>query len=85
MEKKEIGQVVHYYDKISVAVIELSKSLAVGDKILIEGTEGPAVEQEVKSMQMEHASVQKAKAGESIGLKVEGKVHKGNKVYKIKE
>lgn len=83
MEKKQIGLVVHYYDKIGVAVIELSGDLRVGDRIAIESAEGEVVKEEVKSMQIEHESVESAGAGQSIGLKVGGKVHKGNKVYKI--
>jgi len=37
MEKKQIGKITHYFDKISVAVIELKAPLKVGDTITIEG------------------------------------------------
>jgi hypothetical protein len=36
-------------------------------------------------MQIEHASVSEAKAGDSIGLKVSEKVRRGDKVFKVLE
>lgn len=82
LEKTEVGKVSHYYDKIKVAVVDLTAELKVGDEILIEGGDSK-VRQKVTSMQVEHESIQKASAGESIGMKVEGKVRDGYKVYKI--
>jgi len=35
--KELVGKVTHYYDKIGVAVVELSSKLKVGDNISIEG------------------------------------------------
>ncbi len=84
MEKKEIGKIAHFYSKINVAVVELTDSLKVGDKISIEGQD-KAVEQTVNSMQIEHEQIQEAKAGQAIGLKVADRVHEGNKVYKVVE
>jgi putative protease len=83
-EKKEIGKVKHFFDKISVAVIELNKGLKIGDKISIEGHDN-AVEQVVDSMQVEHKPVEKAKAGESVGLKTSGVVKENDKVFKVLE
>ena len=40
------------------------------------------LEQKVDSMQIEHDSVQEAKAGDQIGVKVPGKVRKNDRVYK---
>jgi peptide subunit release factor RF-3 len=34
-------------------------------------------------MQIEHVNIQKAEAGQSIGLKVEGIVREGDTVYKM--
>jgi hypothetical protein len=39
--------------------------------------------QKVDSMQIEHANVQSAGAGQSIGLKTADKVREGDLVYKI--
>ena len=85
-EKKEelIGKITHYFGKIEVGIIELSKPLVVGDTIHIKGGETD-FEQEVKSMQIEHKDIEKAKKGDVIGFKVEDKVREGNEVYKVLE
>jgi len=82
MEKKPIGKIAHYFTKISVAVIELSDELKVGDRISIEGATSN-FEQAVNSMQIEHDNVKSATAGQSIGLKVDQRVRQGDLVFKI--
>jgi translation elongation factor EF-1alpha len=77
----EVGRVTHFFSKISVAVIELSASLAVGDTILIKGPTTD-FEQVVESMQIEHENIEKAEAGQSIGLKVAQRVRPKDTVYK---
>jgi translation elongation factor EF-1alpha len=84
MEKKPVGKIAHFYPKINVAVVELTDNLKVGDKISIEAKE-QAFEQTVDSMQIEHEQIQEAKAGQAIGLRVTGRVHEGNAVYKLVE
>jgi len=79
---KEIGKATHYFTKIGVGVIELTKALKVGDKIRIKGATTD-FEQNIDSMQIEHNNVEKAKKGESIGLKVAEPVRENDKVYKI--
>ena len=83
-EKKEIGKVKHFFSKISVAVIELNKGLKVGDKISIEGHDN-VVEQIVDSMQVEHKAIEKAKKGDSVGLKTTGPVKENDKVFLVVE
>ncbi len=83
MEEKElVGTVEHYYTKIGVAVINLEGSLSVGDKISIEGAT-TNIQQTVDSMQVEHETVENAKAGDSVGMKVVDRVRPGDQVYKI--
>jgi putative protease len=77
----EVGRITHFFSKISVAVIELAGSLAVGDTIAIKGPTTD-FEQTVDSMQIEHENVQEAKAGQSIGLKVAQRVRETDIVYK---
>lgn len=77
----EVGRVTHFFSKISVAVIELKAPLAVGDTIAIKGPTTD-FEQAVESMQIEHQNVQKATAGQSIGLKVTQRVRETDVVYK---
>lgn len=79
---EQIGSIRHYYSKIGVAVIDLTTKIAVGDTIRIKGVTTD-FRQKVESMQIEHADVQNAGAGQSIGLKVTEKVREGDLAYKI--
>ena len=79
---KEIGKVTHYYTKLGVAVIELTDTLKVGDKIKIKGATSD-FEQPVESMQIEHENIEEAKAGQSIGMKVKEHVREHDVVYKV--
>jgi translation elongation factor EF-1alpha len=77
----EVGHVSHFFTKINVAVIELGAPLGVGDTILIKGPTTD-FEQVVDSMQIEHENIERAEAGQSIGLKVEQRVRERDIVYK---
>jgi len=77
----EVGRVTHFFTKISVAVIELTAPLAVGDTIAIKGPTTD-LEQVVESMQIEHENVKRAEAGQSIGLKVAQRVREKDIAYK---
>ena len=81
-ELQEIGKIAHFFSKINVAVIELNAPLSVGDKIQIQGPT-TNFQQTVQSMQIEHNNVKAAKAGQSIGLKVNERVREKDTVYKI--
>ncbi len=81
-EKVLVGKAIHFYPKISVAVIELQDTLKIGDEISIEG-HTTNVRQKVESMQIEHNPVEEAHAGDSIGLKVIDRVRENDNVYKI--
>ena len=81
-ELVEVGRVSHYFSRINVAVVELKAPLAVGDRILVKGSTTD-LEQVVESMQIEHEDVQRAEAGQSIGLKVKERVRENDTVYKI--
>ena len=80
-QETEIGEVMTYYANIWVAAVELSGSVKVGDTIILRGFTTD-LEHKVDSMQIEHDSVQEAKAGDQIGVKVPGKVRKNDRVYK---
>ena len=82
-EGKLIGEVIHYFSKIGVAVIKLSDELSVGDTLRIVGGEATDFNQTVDSMEVEHEKIEKAKKGDEVGLKIEQKVREGYKVYKI--
>jgi translation elongation factor EF-1alpha len=80
-QEKPIGRISHFFSKISVGIIELSDTLRVGEKIHVKGHTTDFV-QTITSMQVEHAQVQEAKAGDSIGVKVDEHVREGDLVYR---
>lgn len=83
MADVQVGRVSHYYDKLGVAVVELTDGLKLGDKIrFVRGGED-LFEQEVASIQVEHESIQEAKKGDIVGLKVEQPVKEGAEVHKL--
>jgi putative protease len=65
-----------------VGIIELSDSLKVGETIHLKGHSSDFT-QVVDSMQIEHANVQEAKAGDFVGIKVSQKVHQNDQVFKV--
>ena len=81
-EGKLIGKISHYFGNISVAVIDLSDTLKVGDTIRITGGETDFT-QAVTSMEVDHKKVDSAKKGDSVGFKVDQKVRDDYKVYKV--
>lgn len=78
----KVGKISHYYDKIGVAVIDVVKPIKVGDKIKIIGHDKEFT-QDIVSLQMEHMSIEKAKAKVSVGMKVDRPVKDGDEVYKV--
>jgi len=83
MNKKDlIGKVIHYYDKIGVAVVKLEKILKVEDKVkFAKGDE--SFEQTIESMQLEHKPVNSGKKNEEIAIKVNQPVKSGTLIYKL--
>jgi translation elongation factor EF-1alpha len=83
MAEQEIGVVAHYYDKIQVAAIRLTKgALKTGDTVHIRG-QVTDLRQVVTSIQIEHAAMPEAKLGDEVGVKVDGRVHEHDKVFKL--
>lgn len=79
----KVGKVTHYYDKISVAVVELDGTLSVGNKIKFTRGGEDLFEQTVESIQIEHEKKDSAGKGEVVGLKVDQEVKEGAEVYKV--
>lgn len=77
-----VGKVIHYYDKIGVAVIKLQKGLKVEDKVKFEKRD-MSFEQVIESMQLEHKQVDAGKKGEEIAVKVDKIAKDGTSVYRI--
>ena len=79
---KKVGEITHFFSNISVAVIQISDTLEVGDKIRIKGSTTD-FEQEVDSMQIEHENIEKAEKGQDIGMKVKDNVRPGDEVFVV--
>jgi len=82
MADKQIGEVFNYFERVSVIAMKLTDSLKVGDTIRIVGGDHDFTEV-VNSMQIEGKNVEKAKKGDSVGIKVSEECHKGAKVFKV--
>jgi len=68
-KEKELGKVIHWYDKISVAVIKLSATLKAGEHVKIRrGAE--EFEETISSMQLDHKDVSSGKKGEEVAVKL---------------
>jgi translation elongation factor EF-1alpha len=82
MSEEVIGTVSDFFAHPVVAAIELTAALNIGDKIRIKG-HTTDLELVVDSMQISNSPVEKAKSGDSIGVKVAERVRTGDTVYKI--
>ena len=82
MPEVEVGVVSDFFAHPVVAGIELTAELKVGDRIHISG-HTTDMELTVDSMQINNVNVTEAKSGDAIGIKVNDRVRRGDKVYKV--
>jgi len=80
MAQKEIGKVNHWYDKAQVAVVKLSGSIKVGDKIKVKKGD-TEFEETVSSMQVDHKAVEAGKKGDEVAIQLSGKTKEGAVIY----
>ena len=81
MDETLIGEVTHYFNKIGVAVLNLSEKIQVGDEIHLFGYTTDFY-QEVTSLQIEHQAVEKALPGDDVAMKVIERVRHTDKVFR---
>jgi putative protease len=75
---KQIGEVTHFFPNISVAVVNPSSPIKLGDSVKICDKEGNVVvEQAISSMQIDRKDIESADAGVEFAMKVEGPVKEG--------
>lgn len=82
MPDTRIGKVTHYFDRIAVAVLELTDIIRVGDTIHFLG-HSTDFKQQVDSLQIEHQNVTEAKPGQDVALRVIQKVHEHDEAFKV--
>ena len=83
--KKDIGQVVNYYNKVKAAELRIWDDLAVGDKIIIQGETTGSITHTIDSMQIEGKAVSKVDKGVNVAIAIPTKVRQNDYVYKLIE
>ena len=84
MSEEKVGVVTHYFGHIKVAAIMLEDELKVGDQIHIVGHTSDFTET-IKSMQLEHESVEAGKKGDEIAINVVDHAREHDEVFKVTE
>ena len=83
MAEEKIGEVVKFFAKPSVAAIKITEgALQVQDTIKIFG-HTTDLTQVIDSMEVNNQKVDKAVAGDYIGIKVADRVRPGDEVFKV--
>lgn len=83
MAEEKIGEVVKFFSKPSVAAIKIiDGELTVGETVKFTGHTTDFSET-VESMEVNNKKIEKAVAGDLIGLKVKDRVREGDEVFKV--
>ena len=83
--KKDMGQVVNYYNKVKAAEIRIWDDLSLGDRIMIQGQTTGSITHTIDSMQIEGENVSEAKKGCNVAIAIPTKVRQNDFVYKLIE
>ena len=83
--KKDIGQVVNYYNKVKAAELRIWDDLSVGDRIIIQGKTTGSITHTIDSMQIEGKSVDSVEKGCNVAIAIPEKVRENDFVYKLVE
>ena len=85
MPEEQVGVIVKFFVKPSVAAIEVTGGgIKNGDLLRYKGHTTDFTE-EVTSMEIDNQPVEEAKASDMIGIKVKERVRENDKVYKVVE
>jgi putative protease len=80
----EIGRVTHYYSHLSVAVLELTDHMNVGETVHFLGHTTDFT-QRVNSMEVNHHHVVAVNPGDNVALKVIEPVREHDVIYRVTE
>jgi len=81
----EVGVVAKFFTKPGVAAVKVTQgSIKKGDVLRFKGHTTDFTE-EVLSMEVDNQSVDEAKPGDMVGVKVKERVRENDKVYKVVE
>ena len=82
MADKKIGEVIHFYDKILVAIVKLTGPLKTGASLKFKHGDSEFT-QTADSMEFEHKKIDSAKKGDEIGIKVVQPVKENTEVFLV--
>ncbi len=81
--EEEVGKVQKFFAKPSVAAIEVTAGVVkVGDKLHFKG-HTTDFEETVTSMQVDRETIEEAKPGDLIGIRVKDRVREHDTVFKV--
>lgn len=82
--KVYLGKGMNYFPNIGVAEFKMETgALRTGDKILITGPTTGVIEAEVKEIRVEMKPVSETKKGEYFSVRIDQKVRRSDKLYKL--
>ncbi len=82
MAEEEVGVIIKFFAKPGVAAIKVTKgTIKRGDILKYKGHTTDFTE-EVRSMEIDNQSVDEAKVGDTIGVKIEERVREKDIIYK---
>ena len=85
MPEEQVGVVVKFFAKPSVAAIEVTAgAIKQGDTLRYKGHTTDFTEK-VGSIELDNQPVEEAKAGDLVGVKVKERVRENDLIYKITE
>ncbi|HDZ91394.1 MAG: hypothetical protein JRF51_05855 [Deltaproteobacteria bacterium] len=85
MAEEQVGVIVKFFAKPSVAALEITGgTIKKGDLLRYKGHTTDFTE-EITSMEIDNQPVDEVKQGDLVGVKVKERVREGDKVYKVSE
>ncbi|MBD3191162.1 MAG: translation elongation factor-like protein [Candidatus Heimdallarchaeota archaeon] len=84
LAEEKVGEVFKFFAEPSVAAINVSDEIKIGDEIQFLGAT-TCFKMKVKSMEIEGESVEKVTAGQKVGIKVPERVRPNDEVYRVTE
>ena len=82
MSEELVGTVTHYFARPQGGVVKVNVAIRFGDTLRFLG-HGADFQQQVTSMEIEHAPVEMAAAGTEAAIKVDQRVRQGDQVYRV--
>ena len=83
MGEEKIGEVMKFFAKPSVAAVKItSGELLAGDTVKFTG-HTTDFEDRIDSMEIDNKQIEKATAGDYIGIKVSDRVRPGDEMFKV--